>query len=44
MKRKTKSTLAIFLSIILLIQSVAVLSVSAVEENIYEKMVNIANQ
>lgn len=44
MKRKTKSTLAMLLSLVMLIQSVAIFSASAAEESIYDKMVSIANQ
>lgn len=44
MKRRTKSILAMLLSIVLLIQSVAVFSASAAEENIYDKMVSVANK
>lgn len=44
MKRRIKSILAMLLSIVLLIQSVTVFSASAAEENIYDKMVSIANK
>ena len=43
MLKKSKSLLAVFLVFMLFIQSAIVMNVSAVEEDIYKKMVSIAN-
>ena len=43
MTKKSKSLLAVFLVFMLFIQSAIVVNVSAVEEDIYKKMVSIAN-